>query len=87
MHGAPPKDMAAALAFATLGWRKIEAHVDEVFFGDIAGQAAVFSAPMNRFYVVEDASFGDQPVTRLVRTEIGTADIYEVLRSAAAREA
>lgn len=52
-----------ALGFLCVGWAKVRAHVEEVFFGDTRGIAAVFNAldgpAFNPFRLIETTFAGD----------------------------
>ena len=55
-------DMNQARAFVCMGWAKVRAHIEEVFFGDIRGVAATLNAldgpAFNPFKLVE-TTFAD----------------------------
>lgn len=80
---APETDIAAAKAFVAEIWQYIQAHVEEVFFGDIRGIAATLNAlgtpPYHPFKLAE-TSFADEPRLELRSPEkINSDNIYELL--------
>jgi hypothetical protein len=84
MLSAPPSDVDLAITYAHEAWRRIEAHIDELFFGNDAAKAVVFNAGHGKGYTLEEACFGEQPVARLVRPTISEpSDAYAMLRSVA----
>lgn len=74
-----------ALAFLCVGWAKVLAHVEEVFFGDVRGIAAVLnamgSAEHNPF-ALEETQFADEIRYRLKGpSNLMPATIYDALRA------
>lgn len=75
-----------ALQDAAGSWRLVRAHIDEVFFGDIRGIAAVLNvgAFEGHPYRLEDSTFAYEPRLELVGPEVVTAaDVYSLLRAVA----
>lgn len=84
MLSTPPNDIDLAIGYALEAWRRIEAHIDELFFGNDAAKAVVFNAGHGKGYTLEEAYFGEQPVSRLVRTALAAPlEVYAMLRSVA----
>ena len=84
MLAPPPNDLDLAIGYALEAWRRIEAHIDELFFGNDAAKAVVFNAGHGKGYSLAEAYFGEQPVSRLVRPALAApADAYALLRSVA----
>ncbi|MEO1247829.1 MAG: AAA family ATPase [Pseudomonadota bacterium] len=83
--GAPPQDLDDAKQFVAEAWSYVQAHVDEVFFGDIRGIAAVLNViggPNNHLYLLEETTFADEPRLDLTGPNEVTADnIYPLLRA------
>ena len=82
-RASPPQDLAEAREYVADCWRSVRAHVDEVFFGDPRGVAAVPNADRESSpYELREQLFADAPVSRLIgpRTIDGDA-IYDLLRS------
>ena len=73
----PPTTLSGAIEHAAECWRRIEAHIDEVFFGNDQARAIVYNANDTSVYHVGEAYFGDQPVVQLKKTP--DADLYKVL--------
>lgn len=87
MADAKPGAMALpeALAFLSVGWAKVRAHVEEVFFGDVRGVAtalnAMGSAPHNPF-ALQETTFADEIRYRFSGPLNLTATIiYDALRA------
>ena len=80
-----PGDLSGALRVAGEAWRMVRAHVDEVFFGDIRGVAAVLGisdAKKSHPYKLEDRSFADEPRLEIAGPDPIPADqLYTLLRS------
>jgi 5-methylcytosine-specific restriction enzyme B len=84
MLSTPPSDVDLAIGYALEAWRRVEAHIDELFFGNDAAKAVVFNAGHGKGYTLEEAYFGEQPVSRLVRPVLAaSSDAYAMLRSVA----
>lgn len=81
MWSRPPKSLPGALAYAEQCWSRIEAHVDEVFYGSERARAVVYNADEKTIYRLHEAYFGDQPVTQLRR--VPGQDFYKLLREVA----
>ena len=81
----PTGDVAAAIDHIAAPWRRIRAHVDEVFFGHTRGVAAALNvgAPGHPLYLI-DTYFAREPVAAL-SGEI--QDLYRFLRAVAAADA
>jgi 5-methylcytosine-specific restriction protein B len=86
MRGAAPADTVGALAYAAETWAILRAHVDEVFFGDTHGLAAVLNIGDDGHpYRLDEVMFGDEPRTVLhAPATVAASDVYELLRSVAA---
>lgn len=83
-------DLPEALSMLCVGWAKVRTHVEEVFFGDIRGIAAVFNAldgpGFNPFRLIE-TTFADDLRFRLEGPANFSADnIYASLRAFSAPE-
>lgn len=78
-------DIAAAKIFVAEIWQYIQAHVEEVFFGDIRGVAATLNAlgtPPSHPFKLMETTFADEPRLELRGPERIDADnIYELLTS------
>lgn len=64
MGGEPPSGLADAQRYVAEAWRVIMAHIEEVFFGDTRGVAAVLNltdGAANHVYSLRDVSFADEP--------------------------
>lgn len=76
-----------ALSFLCIGWAKVRAHIEEVFFGDIRGIAATFNAldgPAFNPFKLTETTFADDLRFKLDGPQNFTAsDIYPVLRAIA----
>ena len=77
MWGQPPKTLPEALAYAEQCWGRIEAHIDEVFFGNEQARAIVYNADDKTTYRLNEAYFGDQPVMQL--RKVSEQDLYKLL--------
>jgi 5-methylcytosine-specific restriction protein B len=81
-----PNEVDAALRFVADPWQRIRTHVDEVFFGNVSGVAAVLNAgSVGNPVRLEEVPFGSMPALRLAG-EAG-ADLYGLLRSVSAEDA
>jgi 5-methylcytosine-specific restriction protein B len=78
-------DVAQALNFVSLGWGKIRSHIEEVFFGDMRGVAAVLNAidgPDYGQFKLEETEFAGELRYRLNGpSTINTENIYLLLRA------
>lgn len=75
-------DIAEALQDVSESWRLIRAHVDEVFFGDVRGVAAVLNVGQvsKHPYKLNDATFADEPRLELGGPErVTSSDVYSLL--------
>jgi len=75
-----------ALEDAAESWRLIRTHIDEVFFGDVRGIAAVLNVGGIGLhpYKLEDSTFADEPRLELVGPEIVPAQgVFALLRAVA----
>lgn len=75
------------LSFLCIGWAKVRAHVEEVFFGDIRGIAATLNAldgPAFNPFKLTETTFADDLRFRLEGpNNFSAADIYPALRAIA----
>lgn len=87
MTAAPPDDVGGALRYIGEAWRVIRAHIDEVFFGDLRGTAAVLNVAdgtSGHVYTLEDVSFADEPRLALRGPDPVPPDqLYRLLRAVA----
>jgi 5-methylcytosine-specific restriction enzyme B len=89
MSGASPAAMSLddALAFLCVGWSKVRAHVEEVFFGDIRGIAATLNAldgPAFNPFKLTETTFADDLRFKLEGpNNFSAANIYPALRAIA----
>lgn len=89
MSDAKPAAMTLneALSFLCIGWAKVRAHVEEVFFGDIRGIAATLNAldgPAFNPFKLTETTFADDLRFRLEGPNNFSAnDIYPALRAIA----
>lgn len=87
MSGAKPQMLSLPEALGTLcvGWAKVRAHVEEVFFGDTRGIAATFNAldgPAFNPFKLTETTFADDLRFRLEGpTNFDETNIYPVLRA------
>jgi 5-methylcytosine-specific restriction protein B len=76
-----------ALAFLCVGWAKVRAHVEEVFFGDLRGIAATLNAldgPAFNPFKLTETTFADDLRFRLEGpNNFSAANIYPALRAIA----
>lgn len=88
MAGNPPDDVAGALRYVGESWRALRAHIDEIFFGDSRGIAAVLNVTdgaTGHVYSLEDVSFADEPRLSLRGPDpVPLADTYRLMRAVAA---
>jgi 5-methylcytosine-specific restriction protein B len=77
-----PNSLDAALIYAARAWKRLHAHLGEVFFGDTRGLAEVLRAGQGANpYQLFDGYFNDTPVSRLDGPiNIGSESIYVLLR-------
>jgi 5-methylcytosine-specific restriction protein B len=85
MGGSIGSSTSDALRDTAESWTLIRAHIDEVFFGDVRGAAAVLNASSgvagHPFRLV-DSSFADEPRYDLEGPSVVTPDqIYSLLRA------
>lgn len=83
VSGPLPDNMEDAKEFALDKWQRIESHVKEVFFGNDTAQSVVFNADKGDFYRMEEFSFGDQPISKLVHSPYAASDIFALLKQIA----
>ena len=72
-----PTKLPEARLYAEQCWARIEAHVNEIFFGNEQARAVVYNAREKGVYHLSEAYFGDQPVTLLLKE--ADTDIYKLL--------
>lgn len=83
--GAPALSISDALIDVAESWQTIRAHVDEVFFGDVRGIAAVLNVGVDAHpYRLNDATFADEPRLELVGPAIIGPDLIYPLLTAVA---
>jgi 5-methylcytosine-specific restriction protein B len=74
-----------ALAFLCVGWAKVRAHVEEVFFGDIRGIASTLNAldgPSFNPFKLTETTFADDLRYKLEGpNNFSAADIYPALHA------
>lgn len=92
MAGRPEKEipLAAATSSTCIGWAKIRAHIEEVFFGDLRGVAAALNAldgpEFHPFRLVGEL-FADDIKYRIDGpTKFDSLNIYPTLRAIAMRQ-
>jgi len=75
----------AALFSVTQSWKAIRAHVDEVFFGDIAAIATVLNVGSRpHIYSLNETIFANEPKVELVGpVTVSPTEIYGLLRAVA----
>ncbi len=83
-RGAPAPTVEEALRDVAESWQVVRAHVDEVFFGDIRGVAAVLNVGDGHPYSLKDSTFADEPRLELIGPEsmVG-ASMFTLLRAVA----
>lgn len=83
----PSMSISDALSFLCMGWTKIRAHIEEVFFGDIRGIAATLNAldgPAFNPFKLTETTFADDLRFRLDGPQkFSASDIYPALRAIA----
>ena len=80
----PPADSTEALERAVGWWKRIAAHVQEVFFGDLIGASVVFNESQeNAGYKLVSMPYGLDQKQQLIAPQINTGTIYAVLRQVA----
>jgi 5-methylcytosine-specific restriction protein B len=76
-----------ALTMLCVGWAKVRSHVEEVFFGDARGVAAVLNAldgpPFNPFKLVETTFAGELRLRLEGPANFSAGNIYPALRALA----
>lgn len=90
-HGRDPpeSDVFSAVEYIRKGWNRIRAHVEEVFYGDLRGVAAVFGvdAGEGHPFTLIDRTFAGQPTLELDEPrELDREQLYTALRLAATGE-
>lgn len=81
---APPATTAEALNRALGWWKRIAAHVQEVFFGDLIGAGVVFNESTGGTgYKIVSTSYGVDQKQQLVAPPIEAATIYALLKQVA----
>lgn len=74
-----------ALAFLCVGWAKVRAHVEEVFFGDVRGVATALNAmgtATHNPFALDETQFADEIRYRLKGpVNLTPATIYDALRA------
>lgn len=80
MRSPPPSDLPNAQLYAAECWRRIEAHVQEVFFANDTAQASVFNAKQGSHYELVEGTFDEQPVSRLHFKTWQPQDILSILK-------
>ena len=79
-----PRDIEEALYRAISWWKRIAAHVQEVFFGDLIGAGIVFNESHDGAgYKIVSTAYGIDQKQQLVAPMIDSANIYNVLRQVA----
>lgn len=87
MSDAKPGAMALqeALAFLCVGWSKVRAHVEEVFFGDVRGVATTMNAMggvAHNPFSLDETTFADEIRYRLEGpVNLTAVSIYDALRA------
>ncbi|GAB2652615.1 hypothetical protein GCM10027169_17090 [Gordonia jinhuaensis] len=83
MNGAPPTGLSESADYLRIGWSSVRQHVEEVFFGDTRGIAAVLSAnAAGSPYKLTESTFAGQPVVQFdAPDDLSDAELYGVLRS------
>lgn len=84
MPSSPPSNVGEALDRAVGWWKRIAAHVHEVFFGDIIGAGVVFNeSQTGAGYQIVSAPYGIDQKQQLLAPTIDAKSIYTVLRQVA----
>ncbi len=81
--------MEAGVAYVRAGWDRLMGHIDEMFYGNVAGVAAALnvggSSTVKHPFRLERTTFAGQSVSRLVRSPLDDSqDFYRLLRAVAA---
>jgi 5-methylcytosine-specific restriction protein B len=87
MHrSAPTAELPAATEYLMEAWATLRGHLDEVFYGDTRAMVDVLLAEDDRSpYVLEEATFAGQSVSRILGPKTPTKDeLYRLLRLIAA---
>jgi 5-methylcytosine-specific restriction enzyme B len=86
MRPDPPEELQLAADYLLRAWVRMRTVVDEVFFGDLRGVAAVLNTNHGDSpYALHDAFFADEPIVQLTGDDPKDADsLYKLLRSVAA---
>lgn len=81
----PPEVIQEALVFSAEVWGYIRMHIDEVFFGDLRGIAAVLNViggPQDHPYKLNETTFADEPRVDLIGPKkVDAENIYGLLRA------
>jgi len=84
MPNSPPTTVVEALDRAVGWWKRIAAHVQEVFFGDIIGAGVVFNeSQTGAGYKIVSTPYGIDQKQQLLAPTIDATTIYAVLRQVA----
>ncbi len=84
MPSSPPTTVIDALDRAAGWWKRIAAHVQEVFFGDIIGAGVVFNeSQTGAGYKIVSTPYGIDQKQQLLAPTIDATTIYAVLRQVA----
>lgn len=82
--GTAPRDIDEALSRAISWWKRIAAHVQEVFFGDLIGAGIVFNeSHEGAGYKIVSTAYGIDQKQQLVAPKIDVTSIYNLLRQVA----
>ena len=82
VRGTAATSVADALKDVTESWRLVRAHIDEVFFADVRGVAAVLNVGNveGHPYSLEEKMFADEPRTDLIGPEtVSAGNVYSIL--------
>lgn len=80
----PPADIEDALGRAVGWWKRIAAHVQEVFFGDLIGAGIVFNENQDGVgYKIVSTPYGIDQKQLLIAPTINADTIYGILRQVA----
>jgi 5-methylcytosine-specific restriction enzyme B len=86
LHGDPPATAAEALAYVRRGWKKVETHVDEIFYDEVDAIADVLrvSAPGHPYKILRE-TFADieRPVLERGSGIASDETLYKLLRAIA----
>jgi 5-methylcytosine-specific restriction protein B len=84
LPNSPPANVAEALDRAVGWWKRIAAHVQEVFFGDLIGAGIVFNEGQSGTgYKIVSTPYGVDQKQQLIAPTINAGTIYAVLRQVA----